>query len=1173
MEREQIRDRLANGRAELEQRGNASESDTRSLLIDPLLDHLGYTAEFRRSEHQNRGNRPDEIIYAQPASKVASRSSAAIILEAKTFGTDLEKSTQGRVGAPKRQIKRYLRDHSAAGEVTRGVLTDGAKWYVLRRTGFGGDVEHVKEIDIFAGDMGSNLGDLRELLSREKLAALSRPVKRSKTRESVLQVLSAVSRGEPPAEIVGLLVKSKQARPAIQDTIELSGRAADAERNDWAATDWDLGCPVAGGTKSSPGAVSGRSVIAAVQFNVDPGGERLARQDIDLAARAFSKLDDSRVCVLIAYLNDEKNQETAVRVAVHVAGSTAMTAELDADLVPDRVLDSLAELKKLLGYSSPRTASSLASTVAVKKIREEFYKAVAKWAKDKQDSLPKDSKDGEAVLRHLIRVVFAWILKENKLCNPDIFEEWFANRYEDSYHQDVISFMFNHRFNRVETERKEASSSEIDTAMEDIPFLNGSIFAEREEDTRLDVSKDEYFSTDNTSPGLFTVLSRYDWSMSEHTVSVNEQTIDGEMLSHLFENLAVTALSDSPAPKKMEKGTYYTPPDVATEMAKDALSAAVRARMPESLPEEALLGLFGDPHFEMPEMPEQDKDSLRKTIRSLSVLDPAVGSGAFLLVTANTIATALRNLGDTEKDMFRSIAQTQLYGLDITSMAVQIARLRISIAIMSDERSSEKLNALPNLEARIICADTLATIADPEWRPDSTGQLVDIDTGIQKALADVSNTQEEWLEAHTEKQKANIQTKDRQARDTLKAKLEEANWDRKLYPEIWNFAEHKIFDTDAGISKADARLVFYRQGLEGFDIVIGNPPYVKAAKPQKKELAKKSYITGEGGDLYNYFCETALTLAKPQGGVVCVIVPLSVSFDKTQTATRQMFEAKCSEIWLRHQDNRPDQTFGKSPVRNPENLQRTTIITAVAGENKAKIWTSGTARWLSSEREAYFRNRNPVQIPDAFIGFCAKNLTDRLSCQWPRLASDNICEIVVEMLQQKRTIKDLAAGASSFKVAFPATAGYFISCIPDIGMQRSESMYSLTDQQSCWVAMTAFNSHLFYMWWRVWGDAFHLTKYQIEGMPIPDMWIDNSDINTEARYIGKKLAKTLNNPDHIIRTQKGNVFENINFHAVAPELIEQADRLYLKALKIESAEADLMLNELRKLRSESNWRR
>lgn len=1171
MEQEEVLASLVEGRAELERRGTVTEADTRGHLIEPVLAHLGYPAKFRESEHQDKGNRPDEIIYGKPRSQQDRNSSADIILEAKSFGTDLEKSTQGRVGAPKRQIKRYLRDHPAAGEGTRGVLTDGVKWHVLRRKGSGGDVEVVNEIDIFSGDMESNLGLLRDLLGRENLAALIRPVGRSKFRESVLGVFSAVSRGETPAEITKLLAGDKQTRPPIEDKINLSGKAADAKLNDWAATDWDLGCEIIDGTKSSSDSESGRAVIAAVQFTVDPDSEGLARQDIDLAARAFAKLNDSRVCVLIGYLNDEEKEETAVRVAVHSAGSTAMTAELDANLVPDRVLVSLAELVKLLRSNQPQTASSLANTVAVKKIREEFYRSVAKWATDKQELLARGSEGGEAVLRHLIRVVFAWILKENRLCNPDIFEEWFAGRYRDSYHRDVISFMFNERFNSVATERKDAASSEINSAMEDVPFLNGSIFAEREEDASLDVSIDEYFSTDSDKPGLFTVLSRYDWSMSEHTVSVNEQTIDGEILSHLFENLAVTVLSDGLAPKKMDKGTYYTPPDVATEMAKDALSAAVRARTSASFPEDDLLSLFGDPHFETPEMPEEDIASLRETIRSLSVLDPAVGSGAFLLVTANAIATALRNLGDTRKDMFRSIAQTQLHGLDITSMAVQITRLRISIAIMSDERSQQKLNALPNLEARIVCADTLATIADSSWRPDRTGQLVDSDAGIQKAIAAVSDTQEEWLEAHTETQKQNVQTKDRQARDTLKAKLEEANWSRKLHPEIWNFAEHKIFDTDAGVSKADARLIFYRQGLEGFDIVIGNPPYVKATSSQKKELAKKNYTTGEGGDLYNFFCETALTLAKPQGGVVCLIVPLSVSFDRTQTQTRQLFESKCTEIRLRHQDNRPDQTFGKSPVRNPENLQRTTIITAVAVENKPKIWTSGTARWLSAERESYFKARNLVEIPDGLIGGSGNRLPARLSCQWPRLTSDEVCQIIVEMLKQKRTIKDLVAEKSSFTVAFPATAGYFISCIPDIGMQRSGSLYSLSDQKLCHVAMAAFNSHLFYMWWRVWGDAFHLTKYQIESMPIPDMWIENAEINAEAQAIGKKLEETAKDPNNIQQIKKGNIFDNINFHKTAKGLIEEADKLYLQALKVKKADTKVMLDELRKLRSNSNW--
>ena len=1174
MNKQQIADRLLAGHDELESRGDVNEADTRKLLIDPVLDWLGYPAEFRRSEHQDRHHRPDEILYSKRASLVNSSSSALIVLEAKPLGTDFESSSQGRVDAPKRQIRRYLCKHAAAGEGTYGVLTDGARWYVLRRTGFSNDVEMVDEIDIFSGDAESGLGLLQGLLGRENLATVKRSVSRPKLRESALSVISAIASGKPPAEIVSLLATDRQVQLSIQDALELTGKAADAEQYDWESTDWDWGCEISDGRQSFTEAKFNRAVIASVLFASDDESENLARQDIDLAAKTFAKLSDSKVSVLLAHMKRPASEEVVARVAVHVEGRTAMTAEFDVNLVPDRVLDSIAKLKKLLASPDPQKASSLVETVTVKKIRKEFYEAVAKWVQQKQHLLGQGSKGREAVLRHLIRVVFSWILKENKLCNPNIFDEWFAAAHNDSYHHDVLAFLFHERFNKLETEREEACSTEITSAMADVPFLNGSIFAEREEDALLEVSIDEYFSTNTDSPGLFTILSRYDWSMLEHSVSVSEQTIDGEILSHLFENLAVAALSGSTPPKRMDKGTYYTPSDVSTEMAKDALSAAVKAQLPSSFPEGSLLDLFGDPHFETPEMPEEDLSSLRETIMSLSVLDPAVGSGAFLLVTANAIATALRNLGDTRKDIFRNIAESQLFGLDITPMAVQITRLRIFIAIMSEERNYITLKALPNLEARIVCADTLATIADSSWRPDRTGQLVDSDTDIQKAIADVADTQEEWLEAHTETQKNNVRAKDRLSRDALKAKLDEARWDRKFHPEIWNFAEHKIFDTDAGISKADARLIFFRQGLEGFDIVIGNPPYipVRDSNPLKNELASKSYATGKGGNYYNFFCEIALTLVKPQNGVVCVIVPLSVSFDEAQTATRNYFEIKCSEIWLRHQDVRPSSTFGKSPVANPRNDQRTTIITAVTGNNKLKIWTSGTARWTFDEREAYFKSRNFVLMPDAFFENSAENLIKELGCQWPRLTSEKVCKIIAEMLQHTRTINDLTETDSPFIVAFPEAPRYFISCIPNMALKRSEYPYSLDDQDSLWLAMTVFNSHLFYMWWRVWGDAFHLTKYLIESMPIPDMWIDDSDINAEARNIGKELEKTLKNPEHIIRTKKGNVFENINFHEVAPELIKQADSLYLRALNIESTEADLMLEELHKLRSKSNWR-
>ena len=123
--------------------------------------------------------------------------------------------------------------------------------------------------------------------------------------------------------------------------------------------------------------------------------------------------------------------------------------------------------------------------------------------------------------------------------------------------------------------------------------------------------------------------------------------------------------------------------------------------------------------------------------------------------------------------------------------------------------------------------------------------------------------------------------------------------------------------------------------------------------------------------------------------------------------------------------------------------------------------------------------------------------------------------------------------------------------------------------------MAAFNNHIFYAWWRVWGDAFHLTNYLIESMPIPDLWLEDQQIKTEAQHIGKQLEQFLDNSDNITQNRTGTKskeFENINYHDTASALIEQADKLYFKALNITGKEAESTLIELHKMRSNSNWK-
>ena len=230
-------------------------------------------------------------------------------------------------------------------------------------------METVTEINIFSDDTKGGFGRLYDLLCRESLTALSRPLSRVKSRETALSIIAAVADGKPPAEIVNLLAPERQPQKPIQVELELYGKAADAERADWDSTDWDWGCNISGcqQTLTAP-PPSSKAVIAAVKFAPDSNNENLGSHDVALAAKTFAKLGEENVSVVLAYLNHPDSEETLARIAVHTAGYTSMTAEFNTDLAPDHILDSLTKLKNLLVSTEPQTLDALAETVTVKGI-------------------------------------------------------------------------------------------------------------------------------------------------------------------------------------------------------------------------------------------------------------------------------------------------------------------------------------------------------------------------------------------------------------------------------------------------------------------------------------------------------------------------------------------------------------------------------------------------------------------------------------------------------------------------------------------------------------------------------------------------------------------------------------------------------------------------------------
>ena len=1010
--------RLREGFQHFRSRPDPTEADIRQLVVSPVLTEIGYSDYYRRPEQGAGRNRPDEICYTTESVDASGR--AAVIVEAKSYGANFDKAPSGEsTRSPDRQIQRYLRQHPASGPNTIGVLTDGIRWRIYERTGPGAfDTHFLTEYDFadiadgvstpsMLTDAGAadRLRDFIDHLCREcvleRHGAPSKPPAPSLAAQLFAVFQSTDGAPEPNAVLPRLLDgKEVETYYDLAEHVHLDGIREDAHARDWEAYAYEFGALL---QSEAPTLEGKRVVVAAVRY--DDGSQGLSRADTALCARTFASVDFSKASVVLAY-RPAPDGTVEARLAACAAGRVAMTAPFDPELpapsasaAVEKVLTALAEDQGALD------SAHLLGPLEVAPLRQRFYADVSAWTR--QLAAGKDRVLREAVLRHLIRTIFAWILKEDRLIPDALFEQAFAASTRGGlsrYHRDVLRFLFHERLNVPTDKRNPHEDAVVNAPMEETDFLNGSLFMEQEGDEELYVTAEEYWSSSDERPGLFTIFSRYHWTTDEHRPGESDQTLDPEPLSNLFERLIIP-IEDNELLDRQPRGTYYTPADVTTEMVKDALAAAARPYAPANMTEEQLLDLFGDPTAPLPGMSDDENIRFAERIHALRIFDPAVGSGAFLFGCLVALRTSLEKLEPDSAEPTLGIIREQLHGQDIHPLAAQITRLRLFIALKAADRKANRKAPLPNLEARIICADSLETSADPDWRPDHPGQLDTADPEIVTALTVVAENRQAWMDAHEEDEKQHVLAQDEASRGHLRDLLNRMG--ELAGPELRSFATTPLLPlpsspTEAKAARTDARLLFYENPWRGFDIVIGNPPYEAFSKSKKAaQLVGKRYRTTNCGDLYPLFCETALALANPDGGVVTMIVPLSIAFGQQQRILREVFERRCAAINLRHYDHMPDTLFNATPtVIQPMNGQRTTILTSIRGTSSAcTIRTTGLQHWPSIERKDCLQQRGKV------IALKWSGVDIKLSGQWVKTPTPEVAQMVQSIILQEKSIR------------------------------------------------------------------------------------------------------------------------------------------------------------------------
>ena len=1169
-----------------------SEADTQDRLVAPVLEALGYPRENARRHVTDRGNYPDRIVWSVPLRYAQERDlPARFIVEEKPLDADFERPRTGRADTPVRQIQRYLRQHRLADDATLGILTDGRRWRVYERSADPRSgavtVRHTGAFDLYAapGPLAAAppAQGVEDFVIR--LAAdFSRTVREAPFfphgRQFLAQALRAIAEGDAAAVAAGLA--NAPLREIVEPQFPSSGLVADARANDW-----EEGLVVGlgpeyraeGHSQDTLLAEGGPRIrLATVPFRWQAGaaGPRLWKGDIALCARALAK--GGGPLVLCAWTQRPGGLDVGMRIAVHVGGRTAMTPEFDPDLPPASVLLKIDRIAAILqAPKEKRTASALFKAFDILPLQREFYARVEAWLERRLKGRAGGAHDA-ALVRHLIRTLFAWVLKEHGIVPRGLFDRDFIRAAladgpsgECAYHELALAHLFHEALNRPEECRAPHPIADIGGLLAAAPFLNGSIFAPAPDDDLVRLPDSAYWSGAPNAPGLYDILEAFQWTLDEHSAQTHDLTLDPELLGALFERLI--ALVDSSGAKKNRKpnGAYYTPRDVVAVMASDALVARMLRESDPDIGEADLRALFSPSDDALPDWKPGARERVLRTLQGLTVFDPAVGSGAFLLGVLEILAAAYRKLDPGSRGrrargaVVRAIVRDQLHGGDSQPLACQIAKLRLYLAIEAAEGADT--GPLPNLEARIVGADALATSPAPEWRPGTGDGLADADPAFRRLLAQLAANRRAWFDAHGDDAKHELTGRDKR----LRGALAECARRLPLSPETRSFIEWSPLDLDDAVARTDPRLIFSREPWPGFDIVIGNPPYAALPPGERKRARERDYRGAGGGRIEALFVELAMALASPVHGVVELVLPLGVSFRQDHAALRAAAEDMCERIELRHYDMTPGRIFDNDPTaKDWPNKQRATLLTAVRGAG-GQVRTTGLRRWFEkpsrNERAACLANRRTVEAPR----LSGPAVDRRIAAQWLRVPTRAVGALLAALVRQRMTIGALAGagGADRYALALPHTAYLYVTALPAGAVSpRREHVLSFASEDDFKVALAALGGHAAYAWWIAVDDGFDVNLHTFRAFGVPDPWLRPGPERARAIALADALIAAI--PQCLCgKKNAGARWQNADFFTGAPDLVAAIDRLQIESLGLPR---EPLLEHLRIVRSSSSWR-
>ena len=612
--------------------------------------------------------------------------------------------------------------------------------------------------------------------------------------------------------------------------------------------------------------------------------------------------------------------------------------------------------------------------------------------------LPENTKQSQKEMFAMItmnRLIFIYFLEDRGLVPLNLltgrYEEYKKNHLADNFYNTYLKPLFYNVFNMSKENRPNFVKE--DPIYSQIPYLNGGLFnyiIDNEinysvEDEGLDLVFNNLFK------GISIGLS-------------NEANVRPEILGFIFEK-TINYISGKGNNRQKMLGAYYTPEDVVQFITKKTLDRKVFETMLGVLKrfgwkDKDLKGLdsLEDVLTNLP-LNKKQIGAMLNEVEKIRVIDPACGSGHFLTVVLSEFtkieASLLLGMGITPNyyNIKRKIVTNNLYGVDIDEIGVEITKLRIWLSIISeaDRKEKDHVDSLPNVDFNIINGNALVGhLRENIYQglyPLSFDQLFYNDLNIIESMIDkdgkiireklLNGSPNSCIEAFS------ILSRKYQFMSGKKAIVMRSIM-RRIKVGVYNILGSayltylsNLSNKTYSIDELSRKLPFtnplhwsvdFQEIIEdgGFDIILGNPPYVEdkdipgerldvdvvkslRRSSRKNDLEPLFFKSQSCGNTHAYFIERAIVLLK-EGGLLGFIVPVSLVSTDRMGPIRELIHKNSDKVEYYNFDDRPGKIF--SGIEDC----RSTILIAKRGVGSSDIITSRYQRWYSEERPNLFNN-------------------------------------------------------------------------------------------------------------------------------------------------------------------------------------------------------------------------